>query len=319
MWQMVEMPGFEPGTIALKGRCSTNWATSPKYTSRAYDIKKRNFVEFILFFPHLSLCNRDKKGYIYLNYLSSFIFPMISLQELIQKRKAHRPTKWRFGYFHRYLSSILIFILFLSQTVQVSWFDRADAWATDYRDIVSLVVDKDTYSQLRPKVLRYAADIQWYLKATRVDILVTPADIRPEVIAAHNEKLYYEWDGKSWISTLVGTILIGNVPIPVVHKDGLSTPSLYPYVDFDDKRFVFDERARKYIFTTSSPESSDVEIWHGVINPALDTSWQDWYISRQDSWLLYKIWEILGIITSTESILLWWVQRKCERRYGESL
>ena len=29
-WQMVEMPGFEPGTIALKGRCSTNWATSPR-------------------------------------------------------------------------------------------------------------------------------------------------------------------------------------------------------------------------------------------------------------------------------------------------
>jgi hypothetical protein len=29
--QMVGMPGLEPGTIALKGRCSTNWATFPYF------------------------------------------------------------------------------------------------------------------------------------------------------------------------------------------------------------------------------------------------------------------------------------------------
>jgi hypothetical protein len=198
---------------------------------------------------------------------SSFPLLMISLKELIHKRKKSQSTTQsensRFGFFHRYLSASLIFILFLSQTVQVSFFDRADANADDYRDIVSVIVDEDTYNQLRPKIRRYAEDIQWYLKATRVNILVTPADIRPEVIAAHNEKLYYEGDGKAGISSLIGTILIGNVPLPIVHKEGISVPSLYPYVDFDDKRFTYNEKEKKYLFQRDAPESSDVEIWHG--------------------------------------------------------
>lgn len=107
-----------------------------------------------------------------------------------------------------------------------------------------------------------------------MNILVTPTNIRPEVIAAHNEKLYYEGDGKAGISSLVGTILIGNVPLPIVHKDGISVPSLYPYVDFDDKRFTYNEKEKKYLFQRDAPESSDVEIWHGVINPSLGTPWQ---------------------------------------------
>ena len=67
----------------------------------------------------------------------------------------------------------------------------------------------------------------------------------------------------------MGTVLIGNIPIPVVHKDGLSVPSIFPYVDFDDKRFVFDELSKKYLSARESPEASDVDIWHGVINPSL--------------------------------------------------
>jgi hypothetical protein len=94
------------------------------------------------------------------------------------------------------------------------------------------------------------------------------------VIAAQNEKLYYEGDGKSGISKLVGTILIGNVPLPVVEKEGLRFPSLYPYVDFDDKRFTYDYKSGLYRYSREARESSDVDIWHGVINPALGRDWQ---------------------------------------------
>jgi hypothetical protein len=108
-----------------------------------------------------------------------------------------------------------------------------------------------------------------------VTIYITPRDVRPEVIAAHQEKLYYEGDGQDGISRLVGTILIGDVPLPIVEKDGLSFPSLYPYVDFDNKRFVYDTREGRYIWWRNAPESSDVDIWHGVINPALGREWDD--------------------------------------------
>lgn len=67
--------------------------------------------------------------------------------------------------------------------------------------------------------------------------------------------------------------MIGNVPIPVVKKEGSSFPSLYPYVDFEEKHFVYDFQVKQYIFSKNANESSDVEIWHGVINPALGREW----------------------------------------------
>ena len=59
------------------------------------------------------------------------------------------------------------------------------------------------------------------------------------------------------------------MPIPVVEKEGITFPSLYPYVDFDEKRFLYDAREKKYLFGRNADESSDVDIWHGVMNPAL--------------------------------------------------
>lgn len=120
---------------------------------------------------------------------------MTSPKEPTQKRKKTTPVKlsiFEAGLFRQYLSVLLIFVLFLSQTIQVSWFDKALADAKDYRDIVSVIVDEDSYNQLRPKIRRYAEDIQSELKTTRVSIIVTPKNIRPEIVAAHNEKLYYE-------------------------------------------------------------------------------------------------------------------------------
>jgi hypothetical protein len=184
-----------------------------------------------------------------------------------------KTKKKSFSFIHQYTSAVLIFVLFLSQTINVTFFDKTEAATTDYRDIVSIIVDEATYSALRPKIRTYANDIQGYLKNTRVTLFVAPSNARPEVIAAHNEELYYEWDGQPGISSLVWTVVIGNIPIPVVHKEGLSFPSLYPYVDFESKRFVFDSLSRRYNFAQESSEWNDVDIWHGVINPAL---WADW-------------------------------------------
>lgn len=71
----------------------------------------------------------------------------------------------------------------------------------------------------------------------------------------------------------MGTILIGNVPLPIVHVDTKSFPSLYPYVDFREKHFVYNTLTRQYEFSKTGTEGSDVEIWHGVINPAVGRAW----------------------------------------------
>lgn len=47
-------------------------------------------------------------------------------------------------------------------------------------------------------------------------------------------------------------------------------PSVYPYVDFVDKKFVYDEASKRYkTAQTDTQKVIEPEIWHGVINPAV--------------------------------------------------
>ena len=60
----------------------------------------------------------------------------------------------------------------------------------------------------------------------------------------------------------MGTVLIGNIPIPVIEKDGTNFSSLYPYVDFTDKAFVYDAKTDNYIYNQTDGGNESVEIWH---------------------------------------------------------
>lgn len=113
----------------------------------AHHIQKKIFVEFFFTFYRLSFCNREKKGYIE---------PQSSVKiSLVMKFK-----KKSFSFIHQYISAVLIFLLFISQTIHVSFFDKIEAATTDYRDIVSIIVDESTYNNLRGQIRTYANDIQ---------------------------------------------------------------------------------------------------------------------------------------------------------------
>jgi hypothetical protein len=177
----------------------------------------------------------------------------------------------------KYISALLIGILVFSQTVRVDFFDSALATSEDdYRDIVSIIVDETTYSQLQSKIKNYANNIQGYLGSTRVSLIIVKSWVEPARIASMNEKLYLEWEGNTKVTRLVGTILIGNIPIPMVVDDGEYFPSMYPYVDFVDKAFVYNSKSN--VYETASQSSSQVveaDIWHGVINPAIGRNWSN--------------------------------------------
>lgn len=56
----------------------------------------------------------------------------------------------------------------------------------------------------------------------------------------------------------------------MVHYDNDEFPSVYPYVDFVDKKFVYDESSKRYIAVNDGNQKIvEPEIWHGVINPAV--------------------------------------------------
>lgn len=177
--------------------------------------------------------------------------------------------------FKKTIAMLLVFVLIFSQTFQFHFFGTAQAHSDQYRDIISIIVDNETHRALRSEIARYAEDIQRNLGSTRTVISVIDGKTTPANIAAQNEKLYYEGEDSDGVKTrLVGTVLIGNVPIPMVNAEGKYFPSIFPYVDFENKNFLYNEKSGRYE-KVSALHSGDqsVEIWHGVINPSVGRDW----------------------------------------------
>lgn len=167
----------------------------------------------------------------------------------------------------KWLSSFLIFSILFLQTFEVPMLSSTKAEAKVNADVVSFIVDDTLYSgAVKSRVLQYANDVQAYLPNTRVVIFPVQKTANPFTIASINEKLFYEGDGQG-LSRIVGTVLIGDVPLPVVHKDGKAFMSVYPYVDFDNKSFVYDQAKNSYEYTTKILTDEKPEIWHSVIRP----------------------------------------------------
>jgi hypothetical protein len=168
----------------------------------------------------------------------------------------------------KWLSSLLIFVLLATQIVDLpTLIPGATAAGSQSPNLVSIIVSESTNSGgLKSRIKRYASDIQANLSNTRVVIVEVSDSAAPHTIAALNEKLYYEGDGNG-ISKLVGTVLIGKLPVPVVHKGSKSFLSIFPYTDFDDKVFVYDTTSGLYQAADTPILRDTPEIWHGVMQP----------------------------------------------------
>ncbi|MDD2745687.1 MAG: VCBS repeat-containing protein, partial [Candidatus Gracilibacteria bacterium] len=176
----------------------------------------------------------------------------------------------------KWLSSFLIFVIFALQTFQIP-FSVTELYAStsEAPNLVSIIVSEATNSgEVKTKIKRYADDIQAAMNNTRVVIVEVADNIAPHSIAALNEKLFYEGDGKG-IARLVGTVLIGKLPLPVVHNGSKTFLSIYPYTDFDEKVFLFDTEKGYYEASSSPIENDSPEVWHGVIQPNTGDTAQD--------------------------------------------
>jgi len=172
-------------------------------------------------------------------------------------------------------SFFLIFFLLFSFTIRIPleiffWYN-AYAWDKDFYNLVSIIVDEDTYDEVRTKLVRYSRDIQGVLENTRVVILPTPSDASALDIASLNESLFFEWykahKDVDFESRLIGTVIVWNLPVPVVFDGGVSGKSILPYVDFEDKSYIYDHVSGKYEKNDDTIDAIHPEIWHGVISP----------------------------------------------------
>lgn len=124
------------------------------------------------------------------------------------------------------------------------------------------VLSEGTISQ---RVERYAQDIQAKLPYTKTAIIEVEADEDPANIAAVLEKLYFEGEvSKTEIAKLVGVVLVGDLPLPVVNKNGNRFLSMYPYTDFEEKAYIYNPSTLDFEANKEAREMGP-EVWHGVM------------------------------------------------------
>lgn len=130
--------------------------------------------------------------------------------------------------------------------------------------IVAIFVDKDIYPQIKNKLERYSVEyIQQKIANSKAIVLpIDTATIQAHEISQILENMYFEGI-KDQSSQLIGTILIGNVPLPVVENNGFVYPSIFPYVDFEDQQFIYN--SNKKSFVDNNNPNGQAELRHGVI------------------------------------------------------
>ncbi len=170
------------------------------------------------------------------------------------------------------LSLISSMLMPICTPVSQAFFDneKAPVSQIEKTKVISLLVDEKLLENddLKTRITRYGMDISKKLAAKVVQIPI-PDDASPKDIWEGNAHLYFSGLDSDQKSQLIGTILIGNVPISVVDKGGTLLPTIFPYTDFENPAYVWDEIENRFIQGRGDFQS---EIWHGVIRSSVTDS-----------------------------------------------
>ena len=89
-------------------------------------------------------------------------------------------------------------------------------------------------------------------RLSNTQAIVLPVDndtIFARDIVSMLENIYFD-GARDQTTTLVGMLAIGDIPFPVVthEDDDVSFPSIFPYVDFEEKAYVRNAREKKFFY-----------------------------------------------------------------------
>ncbi|MEI8091124.1 MAG: hypothetical protein WCG98_02510 [bacterium] len=63
--------------------------------------------------------------------------------------------------------------------------------------------------------------------------------------------------------------------MPVIQENGFMYPSIYPYVDFEEQQFVYDQN--KKFFVPNNNPNGQAEIRHGMITFDTTSQYHDYF------------------------------------------
>lgn len=136
--------------------------------------------------------------------------------------------------------------------------------SSNYEGLIDKFSKKLSADTLSERVLRYAQDLRD--NTTMTDVKVLFFDKKKESVndlSLALENLYINGYG-THNNNLTGVVLVGDIPLPVVTKEGKKLASVFPYVDFVDKSYVFNPSTALYE-ANDFVNISMPEIWHGLI------------------------------------------------------
>ncbi len=173
-------------------------------------------------------------------------------------------TSWFGAIGRKILSIFLVWALLLPLLPPQVFAQSVVAPKVQVTDLVVLLVDKDLVSQasLKSRINRYAEDVQ---RALEHQAVVIPVDTDSSILRIHELLAQYYFSGRynDGLSRLKGVVLIGDLPIPVVEKNGNYWPSVFPYVDFENTSYTWDYEKEQFVYEDNYLMAP--EIWHSII------------------------------------------------------
>lgn len=129
--------------------------------------------------------------------------------------------------------------------------------------------DKLSDTEMGHRVLRYAEDVRKNNDLTDVKIVFYDKNKDSvQDLSSALENLYLNGDGANK-NRLAGVVLVGNIPLPVVNKEGNRYISMFPYTDFSDQAYKYNPETKSFE-RNASVAFPKPEIWHGVIRSPSD-------------------------------------------------
>lgn len=156
---------------------------------------------------------------------------------------------------------------------------ESDVWEnTDsYKGLVEGFDASNT--RISERITRYAQDVQAEIPWTKTLIVKVDADADTSEIQRMLEHLYFEGNSDSSstdgldpdgdLTRLSGIVIVGEVPLPVVNKNGHRFISMLPYTDFREPAYILNATTNDFE-RNSQAKNLQADIWHGVIVPPKD-------------------------------------------------
>lgn len=165
----------------------------------------------------------------------------------------------------------LILIVYLSSYLfsalgYISWdtVNAANENQNTSRELVAILVEKKLYPSIKSNLDRYTTNYiqKQHPNSQGIIIQIDANEYTPVEITKLLENIYF--DGiKDKSSRLIGLVLFGNIPLPVVKYEDYIFPSIYPYVDFLEQKYIRDEEQKYFI---KNKNTGEAEVRHGIIN-----------------------------------------------------